>query len=51
ARSAQPGNPREPGFFWRSFETPRSVRPVNRDIDCMDGFLRSNFTRMEQECI
>ena len=24
ARSAQPGNRREPGFYWRSFETPRS---------------------------
>ena len=26
ARSALPGNPREPGFFWRSLEAPRSVR-------------------------
>ena len=23
ARSAQPGNPREPGFYWRSLEAPR----------------------------
>ena len=23
ARTAQPGNPREPGFFWRSLEIPR----------------------------
>ncbi|CAM9104919.1 unnamed protein product, partial [Ascophyllum nodosum] len=23
ARTARPGNPREPGFFWRSLEIPR----------------------------
>ena len=25
ARSAQPGNPREPGFYWRSLEAPGQV--------------------------
>ena len=25
SRSAQPGNRREPGFYWRSFETPSQV--------------------------
>ena len=49
ARTARPGNPREPGFYWRSLETPGQVKA--RHIVLLSDFWKwLSKSAMLQEC-